>query len=56
VRGLLQVGTSLQKRKPRPPKRDVTGVLEKYAVLVGPANLGAVTHSGVPSRRTSRAR
>jgi hypothetical protein len=22
----------------------VTGVLEKYAALVGPANLGAVTH------------
>jgi len=56
VQGLLQVKTSLQKRKPRPPKRDVTGVLEKYAALVGPANLGAVTHSGVPSRRTSRAR
>jgi len=24
----------------------VSGVLEKYAALVGPANLGAVTHSG----------
>ena len=24
----------------------LAGVLEKYARLVGPANLGAVTHSG----------
>jgi dihydroxy-acid dehydratase len=29
------------------PKRSpLTGALEKYAALVGPANLGAVTHSG----------
>jgi len=30
------------------PRRDgrLAGVLEKYARLVGPANLGAVTHSG----------
>ena len=29
------------------PKRDgLSGALEKYAALVGPANLGAVTHSG----------
>jgi dihydroxy-acid dehydratase len=34
------------KRKIRPPKRAVSGVLEKYAALVGPANLGAVTHRG----------
>jgi hypothetical protein len=34
----------LKKRKPHPPKREVTGVLEKYAALVGPANFGAVTH------------
>jgi dihydroxy-acid dehydratase len=32
------------------------GVLEKYAKLVGSAHLGAVTHSGAPSRRRSRAR
>jgi dihydroxy-acid dehydratase len=30
---------------PRPPER-LTGVLEKYAKLVGPAREGAVTHSG----------
>jgi dihydroxy-acid dehydratase len=41
------------KRKIKAPKREVSGVLEKYAALVGPANLGAVTHSGVPSRRKS---
>ncbi|HYD58313.1 MAG TPA: dihydroxy-acid dehydratase [Burkholderiales bacterium] len=29
----------------------VQGVLEKYAKLVGPANLGAVTHSGPKARR-----
>jgi dihydroxy-acid dehydratase len=29
------------------PKREpLNGALEKYAALVGPANLGAVTHSG----------
>jgi len=37
----------LRKRKAKPPKRaPVSGVLEKYAALVGPAHLGAVTHSG----------
>ena len=32
------------------PRREerLAGVLEKYAKLVGPANLGAVTHSGQP--------
>ncbi len=31
----------------RAPKRErLSGALEKYAALVGPANLGAVTHSG----------
>jgi dihydroxy-acid dehydratase len=31
----------------RPPERaPLGGLLEKYAALVGPANLGAVTHSG----------
>jgi dihydroxy-acid dehydratase len=34
------------KRKSKAPKREVSGVLEKYAALVGPANLGAVTHRG----------
>ena len=39
----------LAKRKKawQPPKRErLSGGLEKYAALVGPANLGAVTHSG----------
>jgi dihydroxy-acid dehydratase len=35
----------------RPKKREARGVLEKYAALVGPANLGAVTHSGPGKRR-----
>ena len=43
-------------RRRRRSARRYRGVLEKYAALVGPANLGAVTHSGVPSRRKSRAR
>jgi len=34
----------LLRRKAKAPRRAVTGVLEKYAALVGPANLGAVTH------------
>ena len=29
-----------------PTRSPLTGALEKYAALVGPANLGAVTHSG----------
>jgi len=38
----------LSKRKAKRPKRaPLGGVLEKYAALVGPAHLGAVTHSGV---------
>jgi dihydroxy-acid dehydratase len=44
--GELDVLADLRKRKARPPRRAVSGVLEKYAALVGPANLGAVTHSG----------
>ena len=46
----LEVGEAeLAKRRKawQPPKREpLTGVLEKYAALVGPANLGAVTHRG----------
>ena len=30
----------------QPVQRNLAGVLEKYARLVGPANKGAVTHSG----------
>jgi dihydroxy-acid dehydratase len=46
-------------RKPHAPKRaPVTGVLEKYAALVGSAHLGAVTHGQRPpsaaSNRKSR--
>ena len=44
VKGVLETRASLKGRRPRPPKREVAGVLEKYAKLVGPANLGAVTH------------
>jgi dihydroxy-acid dehydratase len=36
----------LAKRTAKRPKQSLSGVLEKYAALVGPANLGAVTHSG----------
>jgi dihydroxy-acid dehydratase len=44
--GSIEAFADLKKRKARPPKRAVSGVLEKYAALVGPANLGAVTHRG----------
>ncbi len=37
--------------QPRPAER-LGGVLEKYAKLVGPAHLGAVTHSGVIDEST----
>jgi dihydroxy-acid dehydratase len=49
AKGLLSLqvpAAELKKRTPRGPKRDLSGVLEKYAAQVGPANLGAVTHSG----------
>jgi dihydroxy-acid dehydratase len=54
--GKLDVLGSLARRKPSAPRRELSGVLEKYAALVGPANLGAVTHGGAPSKRKSRAR
>jgi dihydroxy-acid dehydratase len=44
VKGVLETKASLKGRKARPPKHGATGVLEKYAALVGPANFGAVTH------------
>jgi dihydroxy-acid dehydratase len=59
AKGILQMmvpSAELKKRKASAPKRSLSGVLEKYEALVGPANLGAVTHSGVPSTRKSRAR
>ena len=49
---LVAAGVFLR-RKPRPPKRELSGVLEKYAALVGPANLGAVTHGGAKSSTSS---
>ena len=57
VKGVLELQVSaseLKKRKARPPKREVTGVLEKYAALVGPANLGAVTHGDRKLRDSNR--
>jgi dihydroxy-acid dehydratase len=46
ARGTIEVRADLSKRRAKRPVRHVSGVLEKYAALVGPANLGAVTHSG----------
>ena len=44
---LLIPGSELKKRKAKSPKRPpVTGVLEKYAALVGSAHRGALTHGG----------
>ena len=56
AKGTLNVQADLKKRKARLPKRELSGVLQKYEALVGPANLGAVTHSGATSTRKSRAR
>jgi len=36
----------------KPPEEHLSGVLEKYAKLVSPARLGAVTHSGPPKLPT----
>ncbi len=47
AKGVLTLDVSvreLKARKPHPPKRSVSGVLEKYAAQVGSAHLGAVTH------------
>jgi dihydroxy-acid dehydratase len=53
---LMVPAGELRKRKASAPKRSLSGVLQKYEALVGPANLGAVTHSGATSTRKSRAR
>jgi dihydroxy-acid dehydratase len=45
----------LKRRAAKAPKRDISGVLEKYAAQVGSAYRGAVTHGGA-SRRRSRER
>jgi dihydroxy-acid dehydratase len=48
---LLVAGSEMLKRKARAPMRaPVSGVLEKYAALVGSAHLGALTHSGAKRR------
>ena len=54
--GRIDVLASIRGRKGKAPRRELSGVLEKYAAQVGPAHLGAVTHSGAASRRKSRAR
>jgi dihydroxy-acid dehydratase len=44
---LLVSRAALRLRKPRTPRREpLSGVLEKYAALVGTAHRGAVTHAG----------
>jgi dihydroxy-acid dehydratase len=48
---VLLAQPELDERKAKPPKRSVSGVLEKYAAQVGSAHLGAVTHSGPPAQR-----
>jgi dihydroxy-acid dehydratase len=48
---VLLAKPELDGRKAKPPKRSVSGVLEKYAAQVGSAHLGAVTHSGPPAQR-----
>jgi dihydroxy-acid dehydratase len=50
AKGTLKVLADLSKRRAKAPLLRVSGVLEKYATLVGPANLGAVTHSGARKR------
>jgi dihydroxy-acid dehydratase len=52
AKGTLNALADFSRRKSKVPRRDVSGVLEKYAALVGPANLGAVTHGG--ARRGAR--
>ena len=48
---LMVPKAELARRKAKAPKRaPLTGVLEKYAALVGSAHLGAVTHSGAKRR------
>jgi dihydroxy-acid dehydratase len=45
----------LKRRSPKPPKRALSGVLEKYAAQVGSAYRGAVTHSGPKIKQRRRA-
>jgi len=46
---LLLSSKELRARKTKTPKRELSGVLEKYAAQVGSAFNGAVTHSGPKS-------
>jgi dihydroxy-acid dehydratase len=43
---LLAGKSEFSRRKAKIPKRNLSGVLEKYAAQVGSAHRGAVTHSG----------
>jgi dihydroxy-acid dehydratase len=44
---ISEVDMAKRRKAWQPPKREpLSGALEKYAALVGPANLGAVTHRG----------
>jgi dihydroxy-acid dehydratase len=45
----------LKRRAAKPPRRELSGVLEKYEAQVGSAYRGAVTHAGA-NRRKSRER
>jgi dihydroxy-acid dehydratase len=45
--GTLTLLADLHEREAKPPQREpLTGVLEKYAALVGSAHTGATTHRG----------
>jgi dihydroxy-acid dehydratase len=59
ARGRLELevpAAELKRRRAAAPRRSLSGVLQKYEAVVGPANLGAVTHRGATSTRKSRAR
>src|SRR5690349_20188072 len=43
---LLVSAAELKRRKAKPPRRELAGVLAKYAAQVGSAYAGAVTHGG----------
>jgi dihydroxy-acid dehydratase len=45
---LLVSAAELKRRKAKPPRRELAGVLGKYAAQVGSAYAGAVTHDGPP--------
>jgi dihydroxy-acid dehydratase len=47
---LLVSGAELKRRRPKPPRRALSGVLAKYASLVGSAHTGAVTSCSSAAR------